>query len=317
MKIAIMGTGTMASLFAARMLQAGHEVWMVSGWKEQVEKIAADGLTLEQDGCEDITFYPHVTLNAADAVTDGVFPELVMISSKGYQTERTVKNALPLIGKESRVLTLQNGMGNAEIIAGYVPVERVFFGAASLASDAKGLGRVKDTTNRNRTPLISIVPFTRKDDAWCSRLAKLFESLGYSTAAGPAAERFVWKKLCLNSCGNALAGLSQLANYVYSNDQDGFILISKIMTECVAVARANGVPLDYDEMRAFAQATYYNQHHFVSMCQDMHNKRQTEIDTINGFIVSEGRRLGVPTPVNETLVHLVRLIQRHYADQWT
>ena len=316
MKIAIMGTGTMASLFAARMLQAGHDVWMVSGWKEQVEKIAADGLVLEQDGCDDLTLHPHVTLDAADAVKDGVFPELVMISSKGYQTERTVRNALPLIGPESLVLTLQNGMGNAEIISAYVPAERIYFGAASLASDAKGLGRVKDTTNRNRTPLISIVPFTRKDDACCGRLAELFESLGYSTAAGAAAEKFVWKKLCLNSCGNALAGLSQLANYVYSNDQDGFILISKILAECIAVAQAEGVPLDFDEMRAFAQATYYNQHHFVSMCQDMHNKRQTEIETINGFIVSEGRRLGIPTPVNETLVHLVRLIQRHYADQW-
>ena len=316
MKIAIMGTGTMASLFAARFCQKGHDVWMVSGWKEQLDTIASDGLILSETDQPDLTVYPHVTASAKDVVSDGRFPELVMIWSKGYQTERTIRNALPLIGEETIVATLQNGMGNADIIAKYVPQENVFFGSASLASDAEGLGHVKDTTNHNRTPLVSVVPLTRKDDERCTQLKDLFESLGYSTAAGAAAEFYVWKKLCLNSCGNALAGITQLANYVYANDQDGFILISRICAECVQVAQANGIPIDFDEMRAFAQATYYNQHHYVSMCQDIHNKRPTEIETINGFIVSEGRRLGIPTPVNETMLHLVRLISRHYADQW-
>ena len=120
----------------------------------------------------------------------------------------------------------------------------------------------------------------------------------------------------MNSCGNALAGITQLANYVYSNDQDGFILLNHLCAECVAVAQANGIPLYYDEIRAFAQATYYNQHHYVSMCQDVHNKRPTEIESINGAIIREGRKHGIPTPVNETMYHLIRLISNHYDDQW-
>ena len=316
MKIAVMGTGTMASLFAARMCQYGHDVWMVSGWQEQIEKIAADGLVLSEDGHEDLTVWPQVTSDAAQAVADGIFPDMVMIWSKVYQTERTVKNALPLIGEKTLVATLQNGMGNAETIGKYVPAERVFFGSASMASDAEGLGHVKDTTNHNRSPLVSIVPFTRQDSAECTALGEFFTSLGYSTASGASAEFYVWKKLCLNSCGNALAGISQLSNHIYANDQDGFILLNRICAESVAVANACGIPIDYDEMRAFVQATYYNQHHYVSMCQDIHNKRPTEIETINGYIVSEGRKRGIPTPVNETLLHLVRLISRHYADRW-
>ena len=316
MKIAIMGTGTMACLFGARMLQTGNEVWLVSGWRDQVETINANGLTLVEKDREDVLLHPHVVYKAEDVIADGSYPDLVMISSKGYQTERTVKNALPLIGKESRVLTLQNGMGNADIIAKYVPAERVFFGAASVAADAPGLGIVKDTTNRNRTPLISIVPFTRRFDPYCAVLGELFTNMGYSTDASVEAEKFVWKKLCLNSCGNALAGITQLANYVYSNDQDGFILLNHLCAECVAVAQANGIPLYYDEIRAFAQATYYNQHHYVSMCQDVHNKRPTEIESINGAIIREGRKHGIPTPVNETMYRLIRLISNHYDDQW-
>lgn len=316
MKIAIMGTGTMACLFGCRMIQQGHEVWLVSGWKEQVEKIAADGLILTQAGHDDVILHPHVALDAADAVADGVYPALVMISSKGYQTAYTMGRAMPLVGPESRVLTLQNGMGNAETIAQFVPQDRVFFGAASVAADAPELGHVKDTTNRNRSPLISISPLSRQDDPFCVTLGELFTSMGYSTDASVAAEKFVWKKLCLNSCGNALAGITQLSNHIYSNDQDAFILLNQICAECCAVAQAKGIPLDYDETRAYIHATYYNQKHYVSMCQDIHNKRKTEIDTINGTIVREGRALGIPTPVNETLLHLVRIITNHYDDQW-
>ena len=317
MKIAIMGTGAMACLFGSRMIQSGNEVWLVSGWKEQVEAIEKNGLVLREKEHDDVVLHPHVTLHAEDAVANGAaYPDLVMISSKGYQTKRTITNAMPAIGPETRVLTLQNGMGNADIIAQFVPAEHVFFGAASIAADAPALGIVCDTTNRNRSPLISITPFTRQDDPFCKTLGALFTSMGYSTDASVAAEKFVWKKLCLNSCGNALAGITQLSNHIYANDQDGFVLLNHICKECCAVANAEGIALDYDELRAFVQATYYNQHHYVSMCQDIHNKRPTEIDTINGIIVREGRRFGIPTPVNETMVHLVHMISNHYADQW-
>lgn len=312
-----MGTGAMACLFGGRMLQAGNEVWLVSGWKEQVEKIATDGLTLSEKDHEDVILHPHVTLHPEDVIANGApYPDLVMISSKGYQTSRTVKNALPLIGPETRVLTLQNGMGNADAIAAYVPADRIFFGAASVASDAPAIGHVKDTTNRNRSPLISIIPYNHVEDPFCGELGKLFSSLGYSTEASVAAERFVWKKLSVNCCGNAIAGISQLANYIYSNDRDAFILMNQICAEVCAVANAKGIFMDYEETRAYVHFTYYSQHHYVSMCQDIHNKRPTEIDTINGYIVKEGKRLGIPTPVNETLMHLVRLISNHYADQW-
>ncbi|MCI6027010.1 MAG: ketopantoate reductase family protein [Oscillospiraceae bacterium] len=317
MKIAIMGTGTMACLFGGRMFQQGHEVWLVSGWKEQVETILQSGLVLSEAGRDDLVLHPHVTLHAQDVVAGGAgYPELVMISCKGYQTVRTVANALPLIGPDTRVLTLQNGMGNAEIIAERVPVEHVFFGAASVAADSHELGHVVDTTNHNRIPLIGIAPLSRREDPFCDVLEKLFVSLGYTTSASVASEQFVWKKLCLNSCGNALAGISQLSNHIFSNDQDAFILLNQICAECCAVAQAKGISLDYNETRAYVHATYYRQQHYVSMCQDIHNKRKTEIDTINGTIVRLGRQLGIPTPVNETMVHLVRLISNHYADQW-
>lgn len=316
MKVAIMGTGAMASLFGARMAQQGNEVWLVSGWKENVDTVRATGITVHQKDVEDITVFPHATMQAADVIADGVYPDLVLISCKGMQTAATVQKALPIIGEKTSVLTLQNGLGNAEVIAQYVPADRVYFGNASVASDLVKPGEVKDTTNRNRSPLISLMPFNREMTPRCKEIGDLFQSLGYDTNASLTAEKYVWTKLCVNSCANALAGISLLPNYIYSNDRDGFQIINHVCAEVVAVAKAKGIDADYDDLRSYVHFTLYNQHHYVSMCQDMHNKRPTEIDTINGAIVREGKKLGIPTPVNETLMHLVRLISNHYADQW-
>lgn len=317
MKIAIMGTGAMACLFGSRMVLSGHEVWMVSGWEAQVEQIRRNGLVLSEDGQETLVVHPRVTLRAGDVVAGGAkAPELVLISCKGYQTARTIQNALELIGPETRVLTLQNGMGNAEIIAGYVPEDRLFFGAASVGADLRELGHIKDTTNRNRSPLIGMIPYTRKPDAFCTVLGKLFESLGYGTDASVSAEPFVWKKLCINCCANAIGGISQLENSVFSNDPDGFLLISHACAEVCAVAKARGIDLPYEDTRAYLHFNFYNQSRHVSMCQDIHNRRPTEIDSINGAVVRMAREAGIPVPVNETLLHLVRLISRNYDSQW-
>jgi 2-dehydropantoate 2-reductase len=315
MKIAIMGTGAMACLFGGRLMQSGHEVWLVSGWKEHVEKIQKDGLTIQREA--DVFQVPiRVTQNPADVIDNGVHPELVLISSKGMQTRATIKKALPVIGPETCVLTLQNGIGNADIIAEYVPHDRVFFGSASVASDLVALGHVKDTTNRNRSPLISIMPYSRVMDERGEQLGRLFNGIGYETDVSLGAEKSIWTKLCVNCCANSTGAITRLSNYIYSNDRYGFQLLNKICAEVVAVAQAKGIDVDYEELRSFVHLTLHNQHHYISMLQDVYNKRPIEVDTINGAVVREAKKLGIPTPVNETLVLLLKTIAGNYDNMW-
>ena len=316
MKIAVMGTGAMACLFGGRMAQYGHETWLVSGWKENVTVISEKGIVLKEKDREDLVVKPYATLNASDVIADGVFPDMVLVSCKGMQTEATIKRALPIIGENTSVLTLQNGMGNADVIAKYVPESQIFYGSASIASDLLGLGLIKDTTNHNRAPLISMMPYNKTDSAALAQIGALFASFGYTTLAAPNTEKNIWTKFCLNCCGNALAGITRLSNDVYSNDRNGFIMLNLLCAEAVAVANAKGVDIDYNEMRAYMHATYYSQHHFVSMAQDIHNKMPTEIDTINGYLVKEARKFGISVPYNEAMVHLIKLISSHYDQVW-
>ncbi len=158
MKIAILGTGAMACLFAGRMVQAGHEVWMVSRWQEHVEKINRDGIRMLEQNMPALTLRPRATLRPGDVTADGVSPELVLVSCKTWQTKDTLRYSLDMIGENTCVLSLQNGLGNEETLAQYVNRNNVFFGSASVAAEIPEPGTVQDFTNRNRSPLISLMP---------------------------------------------------------------------------------------------------------------------------------------------------------------
>lgn len=305
----------MACIFAGRMAGAGHEVWMITRWKEQADKIAKDGLKLMEQGRPDLLVHPRITLRPEDAAADGVSPELVLVACKTWQTEETLKYSLGIVGENTCVLSLQNGLGNEKILARYVDPERVFFGGASVAAEIPEPGTVQDVTNRNRKPLISLMPMSRVVDDRTDRIGGLFQSLGYDTDASLAAESWIWRKLSINCCCNALSAIAQVSNLVLSNDRDGFILLNQITAEVCAVANAAGVPFDYDELRSYIHTTLHNNRHYTSMCRDVHDRRPTEIDSINGAVVREGKRLGVPTPVNEALTRLVRLIENHYGER--
>lgn len=311
MKIAIMGTGAMACLFGGRLMNQGHEVWLISGWKQHLEKIQKDGLTVQREA-DSFQVKPHATQRAADVTEAGGYPDLVLISCKGMETRSTVKKALPIIGPETYVLTLQNGIGNADVIAESVAHDRIVYGSASVAADLIELGHVKDTTNRNRSPLVSMMPFNRVMNARCEEIGQLFTDIGYDTNASLSAEKNIWTKLCVNCCANATGAVTRLPNYIYSNDRYGFQLINKLCAEVVTVAQAKGIDLDYEDMRAYIHLTLHNQHHFISMLQDVHNKRPIEVDTINGAVVREAKKLGIPTPVNETMALVLKVIAGNY-----
>ena len=134
MKIAIMGAGAMGCMFGAKYTRSGQDVCLVDGWKDHVEKMQKDGLNVERKG-ETYNVKIKAVMDVQDAVDYfGGAAELVMIFCKGMQTDEMIRRSLPLIDENTCVLTLQNGIGNPEIIGKYVDHDRVFFGAASAGS---------------------------------------------------------------------------------------------------------------------------------------------------------------------------------------
>lgn len=315
MKVAIMGAGAMGCMFGAKMTLSGQEVWLIDGWKEHVERMRQMGLAMERDGVVE-----NIPVNACLEVQEaleqmGEYPGLVIIFCKGVETEAVTKKAIPLIGPKTLVLTLQNGIGNADMIARYVPKEQILFGAASAAAVLNGPGSIRDNTSK-RPNLIDIMPMNGVITEECEAVAEMITKAGMGTTATLETEKFIWTKLSLNCCVNAIATLTRLANVYTSNDPNGFILFNKIVAEVVAVAQAKGIDVEYEQVRSFVHLALHKQNHYPSMLQDARNKRPLEIDTMNGAVVQEGKRLGIPTPVNETLTLLVKLLAGNYEHIW-
>ena len=320
MKIGIIGAGALGSLLGF-YLSAQAEVWLLSRHQAHIEAIAAHGLRCEHDGAEE-THHPYITSDPA-----AIGPcDVVLVLVKAYQTAWAAEQARfllrygdtgtrskgdsdddlslspPLLVSVSRtlVVTLQNGLGNRETLAAALGEERVGQGVTTLGATLLGPGRVR---HAGQGPTVfGAAP----DRAGAAALAGLFAACGLPAELTDDLDALVWGKLVTNAGINALSALLRVPNGVLAAVPQARALAEQAAAEAAAVAAARGVRLPYADPAAHAlavaQATGANR---SSMLQDVLRGSPTEVDAINGAVAREGRRLGVPTPVNALLAELV------------
>ena len=305
MKIAVVGAGAMGSLFGALLAEAGSEVWLYDVWVAHVEAVNKNGLTIEREG--------KTRTLRIDATTDPDQigqAELVIIFVKSTHTAAAAETARKLAGSAGAVMTLQNGMGNADILAEFIDPERVLAGTTSHGATMLGPGRICHAGIGATT--IGAWAETEQGRKRASRISDLFTGIGIDSEPVDDVRSVLWNKLLVNIGINAITALTAIKN--------GRILDLEITRKlsCMAVEEAMGIAARMninvrqdavDHVYAVARATAANR---SSMGQDVDHKRQTEIGTINGYIVNEARRLGMQAPVNETLTALIQTLEYHY-----
>ena len=304
MKIAIVGAGAMGSLYGARLTQAGEEVWLVDTWQEHIAAIKEEGLTVTSaNGVETVPVKATMDPGEIGPV------DLVMIFVKSHATHDAALTTAVLQGPDTLVMTLQNGLGNAEQIAAVVGAERVLVGTTAMGATLEGPGRVID----NGKGVTHIGNFAASVTKKLYEIAAVFSRSGLYTVVDANVESLRWSRLTVNAGLNALSAVTGLTNGQLAAYLETQELMNRAVAEAEAVARAHGASLPHANMQAQvlanAQATKDNK---SSMLQDVLKKRPTEIDAINGAIVREGTALGVATPVNEVLTLLVKARERSY-----
>ena len=303
MKIAVIGAGAMGSLFGAYLAKAGEAVTVVDIWQEHVAAIRSQGLMLGEPAGDEV-----VRLDAMLG-TGGLEPvDLVILFVKSAATQAAATDAAALLRPGGRVLTLQNGLGNAEAIAEIVGAERVLAGTTAQGATLLGPGRVRHGGSGET----HIGRLSGEADAFCHEVAALLTNAGLPTVVEPDVRSLIWGKLIINTGINALTALLRLRNGQLADLAETRQLLALAVEEAVKVARAAGVQLPYEKplekVLAVAVATGQNQ---SSMLQDVLRGSPTEIAVINGAIVREGERLGVATPVNRTLTLLVQALEKN------
>lgn len=302
MNIAVIGAGAMGGLFAARLAASGQPVSVVDVWEEHIRAIREHGLQLDTEAGT-LTTHPA----AATRVEELQPADLAIIFVKSSMTSAAAESALRILRPSGRILTLQNGLGNAETIAGIIGGDRVLAGTTAQGATLLGPGRIRHG-GRGET---HIGCFAGAADEYCREVARNLSQAGIPTLAEDAVEPLIWGKLVINVGINALTALLRFHNGQLAEFEETRELLESAVREAVQVADAAGVRLPYDDaaskVRATAVATSANR---SSMLQDILQGRFTEIDVINGAVVREGERRGVPTPVNRTLTLLVKALEK-------
>ncbi len=307
MRIAILGGGgAMGGLFGGWLARAGNDVTLVDVSRPAVDAIAAGGLAIEEkDGSGDT-----IRLAASDDPARVGPVDLIVNFTKCYHTEAAMRAALPMLGEHTTVLTLQNGWGNAERLAGLVGRPRVLVGLTYHSATLLAPGRV-------RHPGVGPTYLGELDGTMSDRLARLaeaFAAAGFETHASPRILDEVWKKLALNVCTLPTAALLRLtADQLVAHDGT-LAVMAALLDEVVAVAVAQGIALDRTERwEAITSLLRRAIGARGSMLQDVEARRRTEVDVINGAIAEAGRRAGIATPHNDTMLWLVRALEGTFA----
>ncbi|NNF98643.1 MAG: 2-dehydropantoate 2-reductase [Desulfobacteraceae bacterium] len=302
-KVGIIGAGAMGGLFGALLVEAGHDVRLLDISVEHVNNINQNGLTIES---ESRTRVVPITATTQPAKMGKV--DLAVVFVKSYHTAAAAVAAAAILDKEGCVLTLQNGMGNADTIADAVNKKQVVAGTTSHGATFLSPGRIR---HAGIGPTI-VGPWDSRGSDKAAEIAGMFTRAGIETSAIDDVRRILWEKLLINVGINAITALTHIKNGEIIDQPATMALSRAAVEEAMAVAATMGIRVREDAVEnvfTVARATAANR---SSMGQDVDNRRSTEIHAINGAVVVEGGKIGVDTPVNKTLAALVETLQTHY-----
>lgn len=306
MRIAILGAGAMGSLFGGALAAAGQRVWLIDVWAEHVAAIRRHGLRVEKAGQ-----VRAIPVQAATCAAEAEPVDLLILFTKYGHTEAALRGAGPLLTPQTRVLTLQNGIGNVDLIAGFVPRERILFGLTTLTSDLKGPGHVEATfAGRGET---YFWPAAGAVDEAAREVEAVLNRAGIATELTADVSLHIWRKLVVNTCLNTLTAITRLRVGDLFAQPEARALCEAVAAEVASVARAEGVPLTTEAAVAhLRQVAESAAHHQPSMLIDVLRARPTEIDCLNGAVVRAAARHGLPVPANAMIVSLIRTIEATY-----
>jgi 2-dehydropantoate 2-reductase len=302
-KVAIVGCGAMGSVYAALMVDAGHEVHAVDLLPDHVAAMLAAGLRVE-GASGDRTVPIHASLTP-----EGIGEcDLVIIATKAFDVEAAAASCAPLIGPETVVQTIQNGLGSPEIAAPLIGPERMAVGVVG------GFGaslRAPGHAHHNGMEMIRFGAYAGLPRERLEASAAIWESAGFTVRLFVDLRQMVWEKLIMNVAFSGPCCVTGLTIGEVIADPDAWGVARGCAEEAVAVAGASGVTLDVgDPIEHVRRLGGKIAGARPSMLLDFLAGRRCEIDAINGSIPRLGGPLGVPTPVNDTVVGLVKARER-------
>ncbi len=303
MKIAIVGCGAMGSVYAALLADAGHEVWAIDSWKEHVDAMRSKGLRLE-GASGDRTVRLNATTDPADAGPS----DLVIVATKAMHVEQAATAAKALMGDNTMVLSIQNGLGGPDTTARVLGRDKVMVGVVGgFGASMRGPGHA----HHNGWELVRLGEFSGPVTPRLEQVAEVWRSGGFRVKCFDDIDQLVWEKLICNVCFSGTCTITGLTVGEVMNDADAWQVASGCAVEAYSVAKARKIKVDIDDpveyVRNFGSKIPNAR---PSMLLDHIAKRMSEIDAINGAIPPAAAKADVAAPFNTVVSALERNKER-------
>ena len=309
--VAVVGAGAVGSFFGAQLARAGHRVTLI-GRAPHVQAIERDGLHLDMAGrVETIRVAASVDIAAVRSA------DLVLFCVKSTDTDAVARQMAPHLAPAAIVLSLQNGVENASTIARHV-AQVVLPAVVYVATALSTPGTVKHFGRGDLVigPLDAAAAANADVAATLRDVVAFFATANVPVTISSDVMAELWAKLMVNCAYNAISGLAQATYGQLAALPEVRALQQAVVREVVALATAEGVPLQLEpSLEAMARIAVAMPGQLSSTAQDMARRKPSEIDHLNGFVARRGREVGIATPVNQTLHALVKLVEAGYGDR--
>jgi 2-dehydropantoate 2-reductase len=299
-KIAIFGVGAMGSVYAGLMAEAGHDIWAVDVWQEHVDAINQSGLRVEGASGDRVVQGIHATTEAGDVGEC----DLYVLATKASAVGPAAEKIAPLMGPDSIVITIQNGLGAGERIAQFMSTDRVLLGVADgFGASMKGPGHA----HHNAMNLIRVGEMNGGMTERLERITSVWQEAGFNAKAFEDIDQLIWGKYICNVSFSGPCTVFDCTLGELMADPAAWAIAQGCSREILALGQAQGIAFSFDDPVEYLIA-FGNKMPDArpSMLLDHHASRPSEIDAINGKAVELGRELGIPTPYNEVLTAVIR-----------
>jgi len=298
MKIGIIGAGSMGCVFAWMMKNAGHDITLYDSDPHTVNSIG-EGLNVYYDN--QITTLLLKIYNEPSVLKTC---EIVFLFVKSYSTRSAMSECVPFLGNDCIVVSLQNGIGNMEIIQSFISPELIVFGTTSI-------GAYKTSASNVRIGGMGETVIGGARDASVRVVYESLTAAGIRVSIVPDPDTAVWRKAIVNAGINPLGALFRIPNGKILESEHLRTVQEMIVREAVLIARLHGLEFDVKDMIAFVQnvcqRTSANR---CSMLQDIENNRVTEIDSINGYLIRIAGEKNIDVPYNKTVYSFIKYLEK-------
>ncbi|MEM9061995.1 MAG: 2-dehydropantoate 2-reductase [Pseudomonadota bacterium] len=298
-KVVVIGSGAMGSIYAVLMADAGHDVAIVDIDEAHVAAVNANGLRVEGASGDRTLKIP--ARNDVEGLTPA---DHVIIATKYDGVADAAQKALKVMRDDTDLVTVQNGLGSADIVAGIVGGDRLSMGVVGgFQANLKAPGHAF----HNGMEMVRFGSYADHDAARLERIADIWKSAGFDAKVFDDIHRMVWDKLLINCAVNGPCAITGLRTGPLLADPHGREISQGCIKEAFAVAGAKGIALSTDDPITYLQGYAERMPNgFPSTAQDHAARKKGEIDAINGAIVREGAPLGIETPMNRFVTTLIK-----------